>query len=53
MDTLDDFEAANKHPDNNYPESGSFNIVETDEAVGFELTHSEKLIHVAVFAKQA
>jgi hypothetical protein len=51
IEALDDFEAAEKRLENNYPGSGSFSIVETDGSVGFELTHSGQPVHVAVFAK--
>ena len=52
MDTLDNYEAAERHPDSNYPGAGIFKTVETDGMVGFELTYAAQLIHAAIFAWQ-
>jgi hypothetical protein len=51
LDALDNFEAAERYPESSYSGSGSFNNIETEEIVGFELTWSGNLIHDAIFAK--
>ena len=51
LETLDNFEAAERHPDSNYLGAGLFNIVETPDIVGFELALDGQLIHNAFFAK--
>lgn len=52
LDILDNFGAAERHPENNYAGAGLFNIVETTAIVGFELTLKGQLIHDAIFANR-
>jgi hypothetical protein len=51
IDALDNFEAADRHPETNYTGAGSFHIVDAEELMGFDLTQVGQLIHRAVFAK--
>jgi hypothetical protein len=51
LDTLDNFEANERHPDSNYDGAGLLNIVETNRIVGFELTFDGQVIHYALFTK--
>jgi hypothetical protein len=52
LDTLDNFDAAERFPDREYPGTGVFNTFETEGIVGFELDCTGHLIHGAIFAKQ-
>jgi hypothetical protein len=51
LDTLDNFDAAERYAEGNYSGSGLFNNIETEEIVGFELTWTGQLIHDAIFAR--
>ena len=53
LDAIDNFEAADRFSDDNYSGAGLFNIVETIDIVGSELSFEGQLIHTALFAKQS
>jgi hypothetical protein len=52
LDTIDNVEAAERHPDSGYSGAGLFNTLETGNIVGSELSIEQQLVHSAVFAKK-
>lgn len=53
LDFIDNFEAAERHPDGNYSGAGLFNIIESTGLVGSGLSFEGQLIHTAIFAKHS
>lgn len=51
LEAIDSFETASRHPEETYQGSGSFNIAENNELVGFELTMEGQIVHNVMFAK--
>jgi len=51
LDTLDAFEAVQRHPDEAYTGAGEFKIAENDLMVGFELISGGEIIHDVLFTK--
>lgn len=51
LETLDGFEALQKHAEDSYPGAGAFKIAENDDLVGFELRYSDEIVHNVLFTK--
>jgi hypothetical protein len=51
LESLDSFEAIEKHPEADYSGAGSFRVAESNELVGFELRAGNEIIHSVLFSK--
>ncbi len=51
LDTLDKYESAERYPEFTYNGAGSFNVVESNELVRFELNIEGQQIHNVLFSK--